>query len=195
MSRLPPRLLLARLAEGIDPFTGEVIDEASPLRRERLHPETPNTGAVALLRATRGEWMPGERPRPDGEVWGAVDTLTPRTARILSLRFGRDGPPETLAEIGLRYGLTRERIRQIVNKGLRGLAHPSRRTKLWLTAVEQEEQLDAPSRAPTTTTNSLGRPAPSRVEDNRAAPLALSDPIERLELPARSLNALRRNGL
>ncbi|MCI0475806.1 MAG: sigma-70 family RNA polymerase sigma factor, partial [Anaerolineales bacterium] len=44
----------------------------------------------------------------------ALETLTPREARILTLRFGlRDGADQTLEEVGARMGLTRERIRQI----------------------------------------------------------------------------------
>jgi len=56
-----------------------------------------------------------------------LDTLPPREARILRLRFGlRDGHSYTLQEIGNKFGLTRERIRQIEAKALRGLRHPRR---------------------------------------------------------------------
>lgn len=52
-------------------------------------------------------------------------TLTPREARILRLRFGLDGDrPNTLEEVGQKFGLTRERIRQIERKALRRLRHP-----------------------------------------------------------------------
>lgn len=48
--------------------------------------------------------------------------LTPREAEILRLRFGLDGePPKCLDEVGVPFGLTRERIRQIQNKALRKL--------------------------------------------------------------------------
>jgi RNA polymerase primary sigma factor len=57
----------------------------------------------------------------------ALDTLTPREARILRLRFGLDGShPYTLEEVGAKFGLTRERIRQIEGKALRRLRHPMR---------------------------------------------------------------------
>ena len=63
------------------------------------------------------------RERMD-EVLG---TLTPREARILRLRFGLgQDRPYTLEEVGQKFGLTRERIRQIESKALRRLRQPSR---------------------------------------------------------------------
>ncbi|MDI6694686.1 MAG: sigma-70 family RNA polymerase sigma factor [Anaerolineales bacterium] len=54
-------------------------------------------------------------------------TLTPREARILRLRFGLgQDRPYTLEEVGQKFGLTRERIRQIEGKALRRLRQPSR---------------------------------------------------------------------
>lgn len=54
-------------------------------------------------------------------------TLTPREARILRLRFGlQNGHSYTLEEVGQKFGLTRERIRQIEGKALRRLRHPRR---------------------------------------------------------------------
>lgn len=58
-------------------------------------------------------------------------TLTPREAKVLSLRFGlEDGRPRTLEEVGKEFSVTRERIRQIEAKALRKLRHPSRSKKL-----------------------------------------------------------------
>jgi RNA polymerase primary sigma factor len=52
-------------------------------------------------------------------------SLTPREARVLRLRFGLDEDrPYTLEEVGAKFGLTRERIRQIEVKALRRLRHP-----------------------------------------------------------------------
>jgi RNA polymerase primary sigma factor len=65
------------------------------------------------------------------EVEQVLGTLTPREARILRLRFGlHDGHSYTLEEIGVKFGLTRERIRQIEHKALRRLRHPRRSRKL-----------------------------------------------------------------
>ena len=56
------------------------------------------------------------------DVLDALDTLTPREARILTLRFGlRDGYDQTLEEVGEKFGLTRERIRQIEQSALEKL--------------------------------------------------------------------------
>jgi RNA polymerase primary sigma factor len=58
-------------------------------------------------------------------------TLTPREVRILRLRFGLDnGRTYTLEEVGQKFGLTRERIRQIEGKALRRLRHPRRARQL-----------------------------------------------------------------
>ena len=60
-----------------------------------------------------------------------LDTLTPREARVLKLRFGlEDGQMRTLEEVGKEFNVTRERIRQIEAKALRKLRHPSRSKKL-----------------------------------------------------------------
>jgi RNA polymerase primary sigma factor len=60
-----------------------------------------------------------------------LGTLTPREARILSMRFGLEtGIPYTLEEVGEKFGLTRERIRQIEGKALRRLRHPRRSRQL-----------------------------------------------------------------
>ena len=60
-----------------------------------------------------------------------LDTLTPREQKVLKLRFGlEDGKARTLEEVGKRFEVTRERIRQIEAKALRKLKHPSRSKKL-----------------------------------------------------------------
>jgi RNA polymerase primary sigma factor len=60
-----------------------------------------------------------------------LTTLSPREARILRLRFGlHNGRPYTLEEVGQKFGLTRERIRQIEGKALRRLRHPRRARQL-----------------------------------------------------------------
>lgn len=57
----------------------------------------------------------------------ALATLNPREVRILRMRFGlQNGQSYTLEEVGKKFGLTRERIRQIEGQALRRLRHPSR---------------------------------------------------------------------
>ncbi len=56
-----------------------------------------------------------------------LNTLTPREAHVIKLRFGLyDGRTRTLEEVGKEFDITRERIRQIESKALRKLRHPSR---------------------------------------------------------------------
>jgi DNA-binding CsgD family transcriptional regulator len=56
-----------------------------------------------------------------------LETLTPRERDVLRLRFGLiDGRARTLEEVGQKFNVTRERIRQIEAKALRKLRHPTR---------------------------------------------------------------------
>ncbi len=60
-----------------------------------------------------------------------LGTLTEREADVLKMRFGMyDGRTHTLEEVGQIFGVTRERIRQIENKAIRKLRHPSRAKKI-----------------------------------------------------------------
>ncbi|RPJ59279.1 MAG: RNA polymerase sigma factor RpoD [Acidobacteria bacterium] len=60
-----------------------------------------------------------------------LQTLTPREEQVIRMRFGiGDGSEHTLEEVGQRFSVTRERIRQIEAKALRKLRHPSRSRKL-----------------------------------------------------------------
>ena len=65
------------------------------------------------------------------EVAELLDTLKPREAQIIRLRFGfEDGKSYTLKEVGERLGITRERVRQIESKALRRLRHPYRSQRI-----------------------------------------------------------------
>ena len=65
------------------------------------------------------------------EIKSVLETLQPREQQVLELRFGLiDGTSYTLEEVGKRFNVTRERIRQIEAKALRKLRHPSRAKKL-----------------------------------------------------------------
>lgn len=64
-------------------------------------------------------------------IFETLDTLTSREREVIGLRFGLYCPkPQTLEEVGERYSLGRERIRQIEAKALRKLRHPNRGKKL-----------------------------------------------------------------
>ena len=65
------------------------------------------------------------------EIKSVLETLQPREQQVLELRFGLiDGTSYTLEEVGKKFNVTRERIRQIEAKALRKLRHPSRAKKL-----------------------------------------------------------------
>ena len=104
-----PVSLETPIGEEDDSHLGEFIqDEDSPAPQD--------SAAHTLLREQLEEVM---------------DTLTPREAMVLKLRFGlEDGKARTLEEVGKQFDVTRERIRQIEAKALRKLRHPSRSKKL-----------------------------------------------------------------
>jgi RNA polymerase primary sigma factor len=69
-----------------------------------------------------------------------LDSLTPREAKVLRMRFGIDmNTDHTLEEVGKQFDVTRERIRQIEAKALRKLRHPTRSEKL-KSFLESEDQ-------------------------------------------------------
>ena len=84
-----------------------------------------------------GDFIPDDdTPAPDEAASATIlrevierelNTLTPREAHVIKLRFGLyDGRTRTLEEVGKEFDITRERIRQIESKALRKLRHPSR---------------------------------------------------------------------
>lgn len=64
------------------------------------------------------------------EINKVLETLKPREQLVLRLRFGLDGMPKTLEEVGRVLGVQRERVRQIEVKALRKLRHPARSRRL-----------------------------------------------------------------
>ena len=67
----------------------------------------------------------------EAEIEAALSTLEEREREVIRLYFGLGGSPElTLEEIGIQFRLTRERVRQIKEKALRKLRHPTRGRKL-----------------------------------------------------------------
>lgn len=92
--------------------------------------------------ATLGDLIPDQRYDPESVVERLNNDdlisdvflqLSPREVDILSLRFGFDGPKQTLEEIGQEYGLTRERIRQIEAKAI-GKLRGSKKREKWKAA-------------------------------------------------------------
>jgi RNA polymerase primary sigma factor len=76
-------------------------------------------------------WMAAVEAALQEDVALAFDSLTPREARVLTLRFGlRDGYAQTLEEVGEKFGLTRERIRQIEQEAMEKLRTQSRADRL-----------------------------------------------------------------
>ena len=88
-------------------------------------------GSSTLLDVMQGE---NNNPEKDliieslrGEILRSLNTLKHREADVIRLYYGLDGSaPMTLAEIGERFDLTRERVRQIKEKGIRKLKNASR---------------------------------------------------------------------
>ena len=65
------------------------------------------------------------------EIASVLSSLSPREGRVIQLRFGlKDGQAHTLDEVGRKFGVTRERIRQIEAKALRRLRHPRHTRRL-----------------------------------------------------------------
>jgi len=90
---------------------------------------------------TPSPWQAALHESLRNDLLNALDTLTPREARVLMMRFGlRDGTNQTLEEIGARMGLTRERVRQIERGALEKLrAMDEERWRSYLTACFEQE--------------------------------------------------------
>ena len=104
-----PMHLEQRVGDGEDASLGDFIEDKSA--------EKPDEKAAAAMQKER--------------VMEVLLTLTPREQEVLRLRYGLNGEnPHTLEEVGRRFKVTRERIRQIEAKALRKMRHPSRLRKL-----------------------------------------------------------------
>ncbi|MCG3198669.1 MAG: RNA polymerase sigma factor RpoD [Candidatus Omnitrophica bacterium] len=84
----------------------------------------PDTRVISPSTATTDNIM-------QSQLEDILSTLTEREETVIRLRFGiGDGYPRTLEEVGNKFGVTRERVRQIETKALRKLRHPTRSRKL-----------------------------------------------------------------
>ena len=125
------------IAKRLD-MSPEKVSEIQKLSMEPVSLETP---VGEEDDSHLGDFIPdGEEDEPvemasrtilSEQLQEVMDTLSPREAEVLRLRFGLDdGKPRTLEEVGKEFDVTRERIRQIEAKALRKLRHPSRAKKL-----------------------------------------------------------------
>jgi RNA polymerase primary sigma factor len=104
-----PLSLEMPVGEEDDSFLGDFIEDSEA-------PSPTDQASLELLRE---------------QIDSIFSSLTPREVRILQLRFGLvDGYSYTLEEVGKKFGVTRERIRQIEAQALGRLRHPSRSRKL-----------------------------------------------------------------
>jgi RNA polymerase primary sigma factor len=110
-------LKVARRPMSLQKPVGEEKDsELGSFIEDDETPPPPEAAEQTLLRTTLDELLTSLRPREE---------------RILRLRFGlQDGHHYTLEEVGEKFGLTRERIRQIEKQALRRLRHPRRSRRL-----------------------------------------------------------------
>lgn len=121
------------LAEVLKVTTSEVVDTMK-ISRRHISMDAPFVQGEAnnLLDVleNESEQKPDSRLMSDSlcrEVQRALRTLTQREGDVVSLYFGLNGEPSmTLEEIGERFNLTRERVRQIKEKAIRRLRHTSR---------------------------------------------------------------------
>jgi RNA polymerase primary sigma factor len=98
------------------PVGEEEDSELGSFIEDEEMPSPPEVAEQTMLRTTLEELL---------------NTLSPREARILRMRFGlQDGYPYTLEEVGEKFGVTRERIRQIEKEALQRLRHPRRSRRL-----------------------------------------------------------------
>jgi RNA polymerase primary sigma factor len=129
---------------GHEPTPEEIAEEVHlPLERVRSvldmarHPVSLSTPVGESADTTLGDFIEdksAENPMEEagfsmlkGKLRDVLGTLTEREREVLELRFGlKDGQARTLEEVGKRFQVTRERIRQIEAKALKKIRHPSR---------------------------------------------------------------------
>ena len=116
----------------------EKIIEANRTAADTLSLDTPvgDEEDTSIGSFVEDERTPGPADAPSNALLAEalkeiLGTLTEREADVLRMRFGMyDGRTHTLEEVGQIFGVTRERIRQIENKAIRKLRHPSRAKKI-----------------------------------------------------------------
>jgi RNA polymerase primary sigma factor len=115
-------------ASGLDGFTPERVRDLFELVEDPVSLETPVGDGESMV----ADLIEDEKSEsPDGataeharsaDLAAAIDRLNPRMRHVVLRRFGLDGePPQTLEELGVELGITRERVRQIETRALREL--------------------------------------------------------------------------
>src|SRR6476619_2728327 len=120
-------------------FTPERVQELLDLIEDPVSLETP-VGDGESVYSDLLEDTKSDRPEPatakmlrSKELAGALSRLTPRMRRVLALRFGLDGEnPQTLEQVGVGLGITRERVRQLESRALRELRQTAPGLQLYL---------------------------------------------------------------
>jgi len=120
-------------------FTPERVQELLELIEDPVSLETP-VGDGESVYSDLIEDTNSDRPETatatvlrSKELAGALSRLTPRMRRVLALRFGLDGEtPQTLEQVGVGLGITRERVRQLEARALRELRQTAPGLQLYL---------------------------------------------------------------
>ena len=128
---------VAELAEALD-MTEDKVMEIMQIAREPASLETPigeeddsNLGDFVADDANASTEEKAESVFLREEIDQMLQGLNPREREVIILRFGLEsGHPMTLEEVGKRFKVTRERIRQIETAALRKLRNPSRSRKI-----------------------------------------------------------------
>lgn len=106
---------------------GHIDVDAISTPEDQLDNESQMRFSIDLIEATTdGPFEIVERKVLREDLEKLLESFTPREQEIIRLRFGFDGMPQTLEEVGQLFNITRERVRQIENKCIRRLRHPSK---------------------------------------------------------------------
>ena len=120
-------------------FTPERVQELLELIEDPVSLETPVGDGESvysdLIEDTKSDQPDAATAKMlrSKELAGALKRLTPRMRRVLALRFGLDGEtPQTLEQVGVGLGITRERVRQLESRALRELRQTAPGLQLYL---------------------------------------------------------------
>ena len=132
-------------------FTPERVQELLDLIQDPVSLETPVGDGESvysdLIEDTKSDQPDAATAKllRSRELAGALRRLSPRMRRVLALRFGLDGEsPQTLEQVGLGLGITRERVRQLESRALRELRQTAPGLQLYLEIDRKSGALRAP---------------------------------------------------